>query len=221
MKNLRTKLVCLLVLAICVPCYAQRITTVVLDDWEAIAQNAAREGTTYDIKNFASTTVFVSLALNAGTAHTGTKVFIQTSPMDSGDETWITQASLTTMVGTGSSTVMGFPVNAASKTIAVDTLPGSFILEGLRTIFLLGSPTVADSELCTLISHVSSAASSVTILDALTNTAGGSSTFYNLTSIAVVEIPQPTNRIRVLYDNTYDANGATCWSYSALFGKRE
>ena len=205
----------------CLPCYGLRITHEVLDEWASIAQTAVREGTTKSVLQNQSTTVFIAAALNAGTAHTGTEIYLQTSPVSSGDEFWFTQASMTCLVGTGSSTTMGFPVLAASKTIAVSTLPGSFIADGVRTIFLHGTATVANSELCTLVSHTSSAASSVTVLDALANTPAASSTFYNITGVYVIELPQPTNRIRVVYDNTYDSGGATCWTYCAILGKRQ
>jgi hypothetical protein len=74
--------------------------------------------------------------------------------------------------------------------------------------------------LCTLVSHISGAASSVTVIDALTNTAGGSATFYNITSLHVVELPPQMNRVRIIYDNTFDSNGATCWTYSAITGRK-
>ncbi len=215
---MKTKLLVLLLM--CIPCYGQVKQTLPLDEWESVAQNAVREGTEQSIIEWQTVTAYIFCALNSGTAHTGTEILVQVSPADSGDEFWITQASMTAMIGTGSSTVMSYPVNAASLTIAVSTLPGTFIADGVRTIFLVGSPTIADSELCTLVSHISGAASSVTVIDALTNTAGGSATFYNITSLHVVELPPQMNRVRILYDNTLDSNGATCWTYSAITGKK-
>jgi hypothetical protein len=218
---MKTKLLALLIALICIPCYGQPVwQTLPLDEWESVAQNAVREGTEQNINMWDNVTVYISCALNSGTAHTGTEILVQVSPADSGDEMWITQASMTTMIGTASSTVMSYPANAASLTFAVSTLPGNFTADGVRTIFLLGSPTIANSELCTLVSHISGAASSVTVMDALTNTVGGSSTFYNITSLHVVEIPPQMNRLRIVYDNTFDSNGATCWTYSAITGKK-
>lgn len=220
MKNLRTKL--LLALILCVPCYGQRISSVVLDDWALIAQNAVREGATQEIINWQSTTVYISCAIGSTTPHTGTKIIVQISPVDSGDEAWHTYTEFTGTTGTATTAVMTVVPNTASKTILANytSTDGLFDDDEVRTIFLLGSPTVADSELCTLVSHISGAASSVTVIDALANVPGASSTFYDIAETYIVEIPEYANRLRILYDNTHDSNGSSAYTYCTVYGVR-
>ena len=219
MKNLRTKL--LLALILCVPCYGQtRPQVKVLDDWALIAQNAVREGATHEISNWQSTTVHISCAIGSLTPHTGTKIIVQISPVDSGDEAWLNHLEFLGPVGTATTAVMTVVPNTASKTILAHyaSTAGLFDDDGVRTIFLLGSPTVANSELCTLVSHVSGAASSVTVIDALANTPGASSTWYDIAETYIIEIPEHNNRLRIIYDNTYDSNGSSAYTYCTLYG---
>ena len=161
------------------------------------------------------------MAVASTTVHTdGTVFHIQISPRDSGDETWMEQASYTMGKGiTGSSTTMSAIPNAASLTITTSgSNTGRFDDDGIRTIFVLGSPTVANSELCTLVSHVAN--TSITILDALTNTPGTSTVFWDWAETYIYELPKQANRVRVLVDNTYDPDGSPIYTYCAIFGQR-
>ena len=203
-----------------------RSRSVILDDWALIAQNAVREGTVQNITTWQSTTLYIAMAVANTTAHTdGTLFHIQISPVDSGDDTWLTLASNTMGIGiTGSSTILDTTPNAASTTIRINIDSadkfGRFDDDGIRHIFLLGSPTVANSEICTLTAHAIGAASSVTILDPLTNTIGASSTFWDFAETYVYELPRQANRVRVVHDNTYDPDGAIVYTYTAIFGQR-
>lgn len=213
----------LLVIFVCASCLqAQRLPGGALDEWALIARNAVREGTTQNITNWQDTTLYISCAVTqtniaSATAHTGTKMKVQISPLDSGDETWMTYLDFTGPTGTASSTTMSGLPNAASLTITVSgSITGLFDDDETRTIFLLGSPTVANSELCTLVSHATN--TSITILDALTNTPGTNTIFWDIVETYVVELPKYANRVRILYDNTYDGDGSIVYTYSTIYG---
>jgi hypothetical protein len=197
---------------------------VVVDDWALVGTNTVREGTAQSVSTWQNTTVCISMAVGSTTAHTNGTVFhIQTSPVDTGDEMWMEQASYTMGAGiTGTPTILNTTPNSGSTTILVPLLGigtwGRFDDNGIQYIFMQGSPTVANSELCTLVSHTTGAASSVTILDGLTNTPGASSTVWDWADTYIYELPKQTNRVRVLHDNTYDPDGSTVYTYVALYG---
>lgn len=215
MKKLIMMLVVIFVCASCLQ--AQRLPGGQLDEWALIARNAVREGATQNIANWQDTTLYISCALATPTAHIGTKIKVQISPLDSGDETWMTYEDFLGPTGTASSTTMTGIPNAASLTITITgSNTGLFDNDETRTIFLLGSPTIANSELCTLVSHATN--TSITILDALTNTPGTSTVFWDLAETYVVELPKYANRVRILYDNTYAKDGSLVYTYSTIYG---
>ena len=217
------KMCLLIIVVLASSLHAQtRPQSVVLDDWALIAQNAVREGATQSISTWQSTTLYISCANGSTTTHTGTKMIVQISPVDSGDEAWETHIEFIGPTGTALEAVQVVVPNATATTILASyaSTAGLYDDDGVRAIFLLGSPTVTDSELCTLISHVSSSASSVTILDPLTNTPGASSTWYDIAETYIIEIPEYANRLRIIYDNTYDSNGSTAYTYCAVYGVR-
>lgn len=216
MKNL----VLLLVMLMAGPLSAQRATSVVLDDWELIAQNAVREGATQNLTTWQNTTVHIALAVTSITAHTGTKLAIQLSNVDNGDENWYTYTEFIGPVGTASPTSMTVIPDADATSFTVNTPTGRFDDDGIRQIFLLGSPTVVNSEICTLVSHVAGTSGSITVVDPLANTPGTGTTFWDLAETYVVELPKNNNRIRILYDNTYDSNGSIVYTYCTIYGIR-
>jgi len=202
--------------------------TTVLDDWQRIASNTVIEGATISIAEWDNAEIYIACIQATSTTHTGTVFNVQISPSESGDETWFTHGSWTAFQSqtVGSLTLVSsatITTVAGSSTLIVNTgsLPwpwGKFDDDGVRTIFLLGSPTVANSELCTLVSHSAGAATSVTILDGLMNTPGMSSTLWDTVETLVYSLPEHTNRVRVIHDNSYDSDGATIYTYTCIFG---
>ncbi|KKK93293.1 hypothetical protein LCGC14_2694330 [marine sediment metagenome] len=225
MKKMKLKIVCLLVALLCIPCYGQIAKSVVLDDWELIAQNAVRKGAEQNITTWQSTTLHIACGVTAATAHTGTKVSVQVSGVDSGDDAWYTLTEFIGPTGTATPTTLTTIPNAGSSTILVPLLGigtwGRFDDDGIRPIFVLGSPTVANSEIHTLVSHTVGAASSVTILDGLANLPGTSTVIWDLAETYIVELPKHNNRVRVVYDNTNDSDGSTVYMRTSIYGVRE
>lgn len=225
MKNVKMCLLIIVVLASCLQAQS-RPWSVVLDDWALLGTNTIREGTVQSISTWQSTTLYISMAVASTTAHTdGTVFHIQISPRDSGDETWMEQASYTMGKGiTGSSTILDTTPNAGSTTILINNTTtatmGRLDDDGMRYIFMLDSSTVANSEICLLSAHTTGAATSVTILDGLTNTPGASSTIWDWAETYIYELPKQANRVRVIADNTYDPDGSIIYTYCAIFGQR-
>ena len=223
MKNLKLKTL-LIVLAFATCLQAQfRPRLTVLDEWAVTATNTVREGTIADVGQWQSTVLYIAMAVGNTTAHTdGTIVHIQTSPLDSGDDAWFEQASYTMGKGiTGSSTTLDITPNAGSSTILINSATnqiGRLDDDGVRYVFVEDSTTVANSGIYTLVSHTTGAATSVTLLDGLAYAPGSSSTIWDWAETYVYTLATQTNRVRVVYDNTYDPDGAIIYTYSAIFG---
>ncbi|KKL55625.1 hypothetical protein LCGC14_2253550, partial [marine sediment metagenome] len=49
----------------------------------------------------------------------------------------------------------------------------------------------------------------ITILDGLTNAKGTDDDVFNIAENYAFDVPVSVQRVRVIYDNTYDSNGAT------------
>ncbi len=75
----------------------------------------------------------------------------------------------------------------------------------MRWIFILDD-TVADSEMCLLVSHQGTP--SVTVQDGITNAHTAADTLYNEAMTYTYSIPIEYNRMRIIYDNTLDSDGS-------------
>ena len=73
---------------------------------------------------------------------------------------------------------------------------------------------VATSEMVYLGSHVGN--TSITIQDGLDNAHDASDNIYDIAGTLTVELPLAAQRVRVMYDNTYDSDGATCHTHSDI-----
>lgn len=195
-----------------------RQTSKVLDVWANIGTNTVREGTTQSINSWQTTTLYIAHAMGTKTAHGGTDIYIQMSPLDTGDDTWFTQGSFTLGVGTASSTILDVTPSVGSTTILLGTTTTRMEADNLKYLLLLDSGTVSDSQLLNLVSH--SADTSITILDGLTSAPSASSTVWDFAEAIVYTLPRWGNRVRVVYDNTSDPSGADVYTYSAIFGNR-
>lgn len=184
-----------------------------VDEWAEIAQNAVREGATVDVSGCYNAALHINVAISSTTAHTGTKVEVQVSSNSSGDEDWHELVSFLTSVGTANSEVPSDNIDATDTTITVASTTG-YDADETRMIFIEDT-TVADSEICLLVSHV--ADTSITVQDGVTNAHIAATTvMYNIVDTYVIELPFSANRVRVIYDNTFDSNGATVHTYSRI-----
>jgi hypothetical protein len=183
------------------------------DEWAEVAQNAVREGATTTISDAYVTTLYIDYALTSATAHTGTKISVQVSSNTSGDEDWSTFMSFLTLTGTTNVEALGGSEAAAQTVLEVASTTGLYDDDETRWIFIEDN-TVANSEMCLLVSHVAN--TSVTVQDGITNAHDTSDILNDIADRVVVSIPLGYSRVRVIYDNTYDSDGATCHTHCAI-----
>ncbi len=192
--------------------YSQTTKTVALvDEWAEVAQNAVREGTTVSIATGYDAILHINIALSTETAHTGTKIEIQISSTTSGDEAWTTLTSFIGPTGTANSEVTSGTETPGSTVIECASTTG-YVADETRWIFFEHT-TPANSELALLVSAVTN--TSVTLQDGITNdqTAG---TMFNIAQSYVINLPFSTNRVRIIYDNTFDVDGSTVHTHARI-----
>lgn len=180
-------------------------TVAAVDEWAEVAQNAVREGATTDISTSYAAALHIDVALSSTTAHTGTKISVQISSSAT-DEDWTTLTEFIGPIGTAASEVLS-GVEAIGQTVLEVASTTGFVADETRWIFLEDTGTVADSEMLLLVSAVAN--TSVTVQDGLTVAKDGSDILFNIAENYIIELPFTASRVRVVYDNTYDSNGAT------------
>ena len=182
--------------------------TELVTDWTAVAQNAVGESGTLDCSGNYDTLFSVEIALTSATAHTGTKIRVEISSNTSGDEDW---AVLTEFIGpTGTpdtENITNNPLSAGSTTATCADTTGLYDDDEVRQIYIKDG-TIANSELVLLVSH--SANTSVTFQDGTTNEHAQNTPMWDIAKSYTIQLPFSTNRARVIVDNTYDSDGATC-----------
>lgn len=184
-----------------------------VDEWAEIAQNAVREGATTNVAATYAATLYINCAISSTTPHTGTKVEIQLSSNSSGDEDWHTFRSFVSSSGTANSEILA-GVEAAGQTVLEVASTTGYDADEARWIFIEDVGTVADSEIAYLVSHVSN--TSVTVQDGITNAKDGSDFLFNIVDTWVVDLPFSANRVRVIYDNTFDSDGSTVHTFCRI-----
>ncbi len=203
----------LFVLCGCLSLYAQPTKSVAaIDEWAQVNQNAVREGATTDVSGAYDVMLHIDIALSTETAHTGTMIEVQVSSTTSGDEEWSTLGSpWVGPTGTANSEATSGTEVATSTVIECASTIG-YLADGVIWIFFEHT-TPANSEMALLVSHVAN--TSVTLLDGIGNdqTAG---TMFNIARRYVIPIPLSTNRVRVIYDNTFDVDGSTVHTRTRL-----
>ncbi len=183
-----------------------------VDEWAEVAQNAVREGATTDISGNYKTTIAIDYALTSAAAGTGAKMEVQTSNATSGDEDWTTYRAFVTLTGTPDLEAMG--TEAGGQTVLEVASTTGYVADETRWIFIEDN-TVADSEMCLLVSAVTD--TSVTVLDGTTNAHTSADTLNNIADRVIMTIPVGYNRFRVIYDNTLQgATGPTFHTHMTI-----
>lgn len=179
-----------------------------VDEWANIAQNAVREGATTDVTGCYSASLHIDIALTSAVAHTGTKIAVQASSNTTGDEDWSTYLEFIGPTGTpNTENITNNPLAASSTTATCADTTGLYDDDETRWIYIKDS-TIANSELALLVSHVAN--TSVTFQDGTTNEHVQNTPMWDIAETYTVELPLWANRVRVIYDNTYDSDGAAC-----------
>jgi hypothetical protein len=186
-----------------------------LDAWALIAQNAVREGAVVDLSDSHQSILHIDVALGNTTAHTGTRIIVQTASAAADDEFWTERHDFVALVGTANTeVVLDDPLAALAVQIHVADLTGFTVATGGTLLAFLLDNTVADSELIRITStSVEGANDHINILDGVKRAhAVTTSVLSNIASTFAVELPLGTLRARVIIDNLYDADGATVYS---------
>jgi hypothetical protein len=158
--------------------------------------------------------LFIGIALTSATAHTGTKIRVELSANTSGDEDWGALCEFIGPTGTpNTENITNDPLSASSTTATCASTTGLYDDDETRQIYIKDS-TIANSELVLLVSHV--ADTSVTFQDGTANEHAQNTPMWDIAESYQVDIPFWANRVRVIYDNTYDSDGATCDTYCRI-----
>lgn len=197
--------------------YSQSTKTVAaVDEWAEVAQNAVREGAATSIATGYSATLHIDVAISSVTAHTGTRIRIQISSETSGDEGWsdLHTAKFLGPTGTAVSLTPSGSEAAGQTVIETAATSGDYEADETRWVFFEDVGTVADSELMLLVSHVAN--TSITVQDGITNAKDTADRVYSIAKRYAVKLPFATNRVRVIYDNTFDVDGSTVHTHTRI-----
>lgn len=194
---------------------AKALTTVAIDATQEVAQGAILEGNTQDVSSYYGAILQVWYALTNATAHTGTRIIVEYSTDSSGDEDWAELAQFVVGVGTTNlETITNNPATAGATVITCASTTGYTV--GIW-IFLEDGATFANSEWGRVVAVAAN--TSVTLKDGITRQHANTSVLNSVAGPAVpVMIPEFCQRIRVIYDNSYDADGATVAIKAQLTG---
>ena len=174
-----------------------------ITDWTAVAQNTIVESATEDVSPNYGSMLYIQSFLDTTTAHTGTKFLVQVSNADSGDEDWYDLTEFVELVGTAATDLIENNPLAAGSTVITLTAHALTVLG----IWLgIEDGTLANSE---LIFEKAQATNSITCLDGTTNAHAQNTAIFNVAMVKSIFIPPEVARVRVVVDNSYDADGST------------
>ncbi len=184
-----------------------------VDEWASIAQNAVREGAVVSSTDSYSAMLHIEMGISSVTAHTGTKIAVMVSGATDGDEDWTTLTEFIGPTGTAALTVFDVAEAGGQTVLSVAGTTG-FETDETSWIFLEDTTEVAKSELALLVDFVNN--DTLTVLDGITNAKTTDSQAFSIADNYVVELPMSTYRARVVYDNTFDSNGATVHTRTSI-----
>jgi len=177
--------------------------TASIQDWTAVAQNTIAKSAEHDLSGSHAAILHIQAALDTTTAHTGTRFITQISASESGDEDWQDFAEFVALIGTAATDLIeDDPLAAGSTTIALTT----HALTVLGKWLLIEDGTLANSE---LVFESEQAANSITIFDGTTNAHAVNTAIFNIAMVQNISLPKSANRVRLIVDNSYDADGST------------
>ena len=180
----------------------------VITDWTEVGQNGLVHSDIEDISDDLEAQLMVQAFLDTETAHTGTKLIVETSWKTSGDEDWteLQGAERVILIGTANEELIDDnPLTAGSTTILMSSTTGFTVDGELRGI---KDGTIANSEIVRQVSEVTN--TSITILDGTTNAHANTVKVYNIAiSVVIALLSASVRRVRLVVDNTYDPDGST------------
>lgn len=174
---------------------------IVIDACQEIAAGALVKGRdNEDLSGDYDMLLHLWLALSDTTAHTGTKIIVQTCVDGASDEDWtdLPGGTRTMLIGTAADELVDDnPLLAAATTITISDTTG-FVTKGVW-LFLEDVDTFANSEWIIQKSHIAN--TSIELVDGVARQHAVNSILYNVAQTLQVVIPMSAQRVRVLYNN--------------------
>ena len=194
----------------------------VFQDWAAVAQNTIVESAEGDVSGAYDSSVTIQAALDTTTAHTGTRFIVLVNPNGSDDEDWVVwRPSIIDLIGTAlTENLTNNPLAAGVSTLTmadtagfetngdgIDEIPGWRFIE---------DSTLANSELIYQLSFVTD--TSIAWAGVNKNSHVQNTPLYNIGISKSFDLPMWADRVKVIVDNGYDADGSTL-NYRLILGK--
>ena len=180
----------------------------VVTDWTEVAQDVIVHSTELSLTDDIEAYLMLQAALNTATAHTGTKIIVETSHNTEGDEDWVELpgAEKVILIGTANEEAIDDdPLAAEATTITISSTVGYTVNGELRFI---EDGTIEDSEIVRQEDEVNN--TSIDILDGVTNSHAVSTNMYSIAiSEVIAYLTAAVRRVRLVIDNTYDNDGST------------
>jgi len=190
-----------------------------VDAWAAIAQNTVREGAAVDVSDAYAATLHIDCALGNTTVHTGTEIIVQISSAASGDAYWSNFMRFIGPTGTAVDANFKDATEAAGETTLSIDNPVTENVDNNKKFKFVEHDTDANSEIVYQTANTADDTDTITVLDGLTNEQTSSSNLLDIdhvTTEAVImytlDLPMPSLRARVIYNNGYDPDGAIVYT---------
>jgi len=193
-----------------------------VDEWAEVSQNAVREGAEVDVSGIYAGALHIDVAISNTTAHTGTEIIVLWSSNTTGDEHWTPLVRFIGPTGTAISVALANQEVAGQTDLGV-TDPVTNNMDNNGKFKFIEAVTVANSEIVFQTANSGDAGDTITIMDGLTNQQETTSNIFDIddaTAEAVgqysIHIPIEANRVKVIYNNTYDPDGATVHTHCRI-----
>lgn len=181
-----------------------------LADWTLVAQNTIAKSSVFDFSTKSEGILYIQAALATVTAHTGTRFIVQIAPTTFGNENWQTLTEFVALIGTAvTDLIENNPLAAGSTSITLTA--HTFTVLGMWLFIEDG--TLINSE---LVFESAQNANAITIIDETTNAHVVNTAIFNVAMTQNVSIPKGVYQLRVVVDNTYDADGSTLYFKASI-----
>lgn len=178
-------------------------TNAVIQDWTAVAQNTVVLSAEKALTTNDGAILQIQAAIDTTTAHTGTKFIVQISSAASGNEDWSNLTEFVGLIGTAATDLIeNDPLAAGSTSI---TLTGHALTVLAKRLFIEDG-TLANSE---MVIESAQSINAITLIEGTTNAHALNVAIFNVAMLQDISIPAGVKRLRVMADNTYDADGST------------
>ncbi len=200
-----------------------KVNATEIDAWLEVAQDGTRLGATEDLAANYGSLLHVDVALCTTTAHTGTEVVVQIlSDSTNAKDNWHTLTRYVCCVGTAVTLALDATEPAGETSIAC-TNPATANMDNDGKFKFIEHATDANSEIVYQSANGGDGGDTITILDGLAHEQTSSSALFDIddavteaVSMQTISIPIEADSVRVLINNTYDADGSAVFTRTRL-----